>query len=110
MVMLILGALLLVVGGVLDSVFRFRMCRIAQRWALRQGGAFDYSRYQKEREEHGWKAWPVCLMWFAWTRGIALLIFGFFAYFGATPTHGKQRRFSHSCGQIDRSASRNRIN
>jgi hypothetical protein len=45
--MLILGAVLLGVGGVLDSVFRLRMSRIGQRWALLQGGAFDYRRYQK---------------------------------------------------------------
>jgi hypothetical protein len=86
MVMLILGALLLAVGGVLDSVFRFRMSRIGQRWALIKGGAFDYSRYHKEREKHGWAAWPVYVMWAAWACGIALLIAGFFAYFGASPT------------------------
>jgi hypothetical protein len=85
--MLILGGLLLVVGGILDSVFRFRMFRIGQRWALLQGGAFDYSRYHKVREEHGWASWPVCLMWAALTCGIPLLIAGFFAYFGASPTH-----------------------
>ena len=87
MVMLISGVLLLAVGGVLDSVFRFRMFRIGQKWALLQGGAFDYSRYHKVREEHGWAAWPVYLMWVAWTCGIALLIAGFFAYFGTSPTH-----------------------
>jgi len=88
MVMLILGAALLGVGGVLDSLFRLRMSRIGHRWALLQGGAFDYGRYHKVREEHGWAAWPVYLMWLAWTCGIALLIAGFFAYFGATPRHG----------------------
>ena len=50
MVMLILGGLLVVFGGVLDSVFRFRMLRMGQRWALLQGGAFDYSRYHKVRD------------------------------------------------------------
>jgi hypothetical protein len=29
-------------------------------------------------------------MWVAWTFGIALLIAGFFAYFGTSPTHGKK--------------------
>jgi hypothetical protein len=87
MVMLILGALLLAVGGVLDSLFRFRVFRIGQRWALLQGGAFDYRRYHKVREENGWAAWPVYLMWVAWTCGIALLIAAFFAYFGTSPTH-----------------------
>jgi hypothetical protein len=47
--MLILGALLLAVGGVLDSVFRFRMFRIGQKSALLQGGAFDYSRSVGQR-------------------------------------------------------------
>jgi len=89
MVMLILGAVLLGVGGVLDSVFRFRMSRIGQRWALLQGGAFDYSRYHKVREVHGWAAWPVYLMWVAWVCGIAFLIAGFFAHFTASPTHSK---------------------
>jgi hypothetical protein len=89
MVMIILGGLLLVIGGALDSVFRFRMFRTGQRWALLQGGAFDYSHYHKVREEHGWASWPVYLMWVAWTCGIALLIAGFFAYFGSSPTHPK---------------------
>jgi hypothetical protein len=89
MIMLILGALLLAVGGVLDLVFRFRMLRIGQRWALLQGGAFDYGRYHKVREEQGWAVWPVYLMWVAWTCGIALLIAGFFSYLGTSPTHGK---------------------
>jgi hypothetical protein len=60
-----------------------------QRWALLQGGVFDYSRYHKVREEHGWAAWPVYLMWVAWTCGIALLIAGPFLYFGKSPTHTK---------------------
>lgn len=87
MVMLILGALLLGVGGVLDSMFRLRMLRIGQRWALLQGGAFDYSRYHKVREEHGWAAWPVYLMWVCWLGGIALLIAG--SYFGTNPVHSR---------------------
>jgi hypothetical protein len=87
MVMLIVGGLLLVAGGVLDSVFRFRMFRIGHRWALLQGGAFDYSRYHKVRTEHGWAAWPVYLMWVAWTCGIAFLIAGCFAHFGTSPMH-----------------------
>lgn len=89
MVMLILGGLLLAVGSVLDFVFRLRMFRIGQRWALLQGGAFDYSRYQRVREEHGWAAWPVYLMWVALACGIALLIAGSFLHFGISPTHTK---------------------
>jgi hypothetical protein len=50
MVLLILGTLLIGLGGVLDSVFRLRMSRIGQKWALLQGGAFDYSRYDKVHE------------------------------------------------------------
>jgi hypothetical protein len=45
-----------------------------QRWALLQGGAFDYSRYHKVREENGWAAWPAYLMWIARACGVALLI------------------------------------
>jgi ABC-type uncharacterized transport system permease subunit len=85
MLMFILGVLLLAVGAALDSVFRFRMLRIGQRWALLQGGAFDYTRYHKVREEHGWAAWPVYLMWVALACGVTLLIAGFFAYFGTSP-------------------------
>jgi hypothetical protein len=90
MVMLILGGLLLVVVCVLDSVFRFRMFRIGQRWALLQGGAFDYSRYHKVGKGHGWAAWPVYVMWAAAICGIALLIAGFFSYFGMNPAHRGQ--------------------
>ena len=89
MAMLILGGLLIAVGSVLDFVFRFRMFRIGQRWALLQGGAFDYSRYHRVREEHGWAAWPVYLMWVALACGIALLIAGSFLHFGTSPTHTK---------------------
>ena len=90
MVMLVLGAVLLGVGGILDSMFRLRMARIGYKWALLQGGAFDYSRYHKVRVENGWAAWPVHVMWFAFTCGLALLVAGFFAYFGSTPMHGNR--------------------
>jgi hypothetical protein len=90
MVMLVLGAVLLGVGGILDSMFRLRMARIGYKWALLQGGAFDYSRYHKVRVDNGWSAWPVRVMWFAFTCGLALLIAGFFAYFGSTPMHGNR--------------------
>lgn len=89
MIMLSLGGLLLIVGGVLDSVFRYRMFRIGQSRALLQGGAFDYSRYHKVREEHGWARWPVYLMWAAWACGIALLIAGLLAYFGTNSIRTK---------------------
>ena len=84
--MLMLGALLIGVAAVLDSFFRFRMERIGEKWALLRGGAFEYSRYHKARKKQGWAAWPVYVMWVAVACGIALLIAGFFSYFGTTPT------------------------
>jgi hypothetical protein len=89
MAMLILGALLLCAGGVLDSMVRGRMSRIGQKWVLLQGGAFDYSRYHKVRKEHGWAGWPVYSIWVCWLGGVALLIAGFFAYFGTSPIRGR---------------------
>jgi len=86
MIMLVLGALLIGVAAALDSFFRLRRERIGDKWALLRGGAFDYSCYQGARKEHGWAAWPVYLMWVAVACGIALLIAGFFSYFGTTPT------------------------
>lgn len=59
------------VGAVMDSVFRLRMARIGDKWALLQGGAFDYSRYHKVRKEQGWAAWPVYAMWATVVCGIA---------------------------------------
>jgi hypothetical protein len=85
MMMLVIGALLLGVAALLDSFFRIRMQRIGEKWALLQGGAFDYSRYHNIRREHGWSAWPVYVMWAAAVCGIALLIVGFFFYFGISP-------------------------
>ena len=78
------------VAAALDSFFRLRMGRIGYKWALLQRGAFDYSRYHKVREENDWAAWPVHVMWFAFTCGLALLIAGFFAYFRSTPIHGNR--------------------
>jgi hypothetical protein len=57
MMILVGGLLLIAVAAVLDSFFRIRMQRIGEKWALLQGGAFNYSRYQKVRKEHGWSAW-----------------------------------------------------
>jgi len=86
--MLVLGAVLIGVAAVLDSFFRFRMEHIGEKWALLQGGAFDYSRYHKARKEQGWAAWPVYVMWVAVVCGIALLVAGFFSYFGTSPLRG----------------------
>jgi hypothetical protein len=85
MIMLVLGAVLIGVAAVLDSFFRIRMQRIGDKWALLEGGAFDYSRYHKARNEQGWAAWPVYVMWAAATSGIALLIASFFFHFGTKP-------------------------
>ena len=68
MIMLVIGALFIGVAALLDSFFRLRMQRIGEKWALLQGGAFDYY-----------------VMWAAATCGIALLIAGFFSYFGTSP-------------------------
>jgi hypothetical protein len=83
--MLVGGLLLIGAAAVLDSSFRIRMQRIGEKWALLQGGAFDYSRYHKIRKEQGWSVWPVYVMWAAVVCGIALLIAGFFSYFGTSP-------------------------
>ncbi len=89
MIMLISGLVLIGVAAILDSVLRIRMTRIGYKWSLFEGGAFDYSKYHQVREQRGWSAWPVYLMWAAVISGIALLIVGFFALFGTSPTHLK---------------------
>ena len=83
--MLVLGSVLIGVATVLDSFFRIRMARVGDKWALVQGGAFNYSRYYKACKQQGWAAWPVYVMWVAIGCGIALLIAGFFSYFGTSP-------------------------
>jgi ABC-type uncharacterized transport system permease subunit len=85
MIMMVLGIAFIVVGSMLDFTFRSRMASIGYKWALFQGGAFDYSRYHKVRKENGWAAWPVYVMWSAIVCGLALLIAGFFSYFGTSP-------------------------
>ncbi len=87
MIMLVFGLVLIGVAAILDSFFRVRMTRIGYKWALLEGGAFDYSKYHHERKQRGWAAWPVYLMWAAVISGMALLIAGFFAFFGTAPTH-----------------------
>jgi hypothetical protein len=89
MTMLILGFVLIGVGAILDSFLRLRMTRIGYKWAILEGGAFDYSKYHQERKQRGWSVWPVYLMWAAVILGIVLLISGFFAFFGTSPTHPK---------------------
>jgi len=86
-IILIAGGLLICVAAALDAGFRIRMSRIGYKWALLQGGAFDYSQYHKVRKDHGWAAWPVYVMWASVICGITLLIAGFFVYFGTTPKH-----------------------
>jgi hypothetical protein len=84
--LLISGAVLLGIGGILDSLFRSRMMRLGHKWALLQGGAFNYKEYHQARKRQGWAAWPVYVMWSAFLCGIALLIAGFFTYFGVRRT------------------------
>ena len=86
MIMLFLGIALIAVGAVFDSFFRMRMKRSGHKWALLEGGAFDYRKYHAERKKRGWAAWPVYLMWASIVAGIALLILGFFTFFGTAPT------------------------
>jgi amino acid transporter len=88
MIILILGLVFIAVATALDSFFRFRMSRAGHKWALLKGGAFDYTDYHKVRRERGWASWPVYVMWITTVVGIALLIVGFFAYFGTSPKHG----------------------
>ena len=85
MLLLMLGGILIGAATILDSIFRIRMTRIGQRKALLQGGAFNYSEYQRVRGLYGWAAWPVYLMWVLVLCGITLLIVGFFAKFGTHP-------------------------
>lgn len=87
MIMLVLGVLSIGLAAVLDSIFRARMTLIGHGSRLLEGGAFDYSKYRRERKQDGWAAWPVYLMWASLICGIALLIAGFFTYFGTSPQH-----------------------
>ena len=63
MTMLVLEIALLGAGAVavLDLFFRLRMQRVGAKRALRQGEAFNYSRYHKVRKERGWAAWLTAL-------------------------------------------------
>jgi hypothetical protein len=89
MTILIFGFGLIGIAAILDSFLRVRMTRIGYKWALLEGGAFDYGKYHQERKRRGWSVWPVVLMWVSVISGIALLILGFFAIFGTGPTHPK---------------------
>jgi hypothetical protein len=93
MLILIFGVIRLVLAPGLDPFFRQRMANY--KWALLQRGAFDYTNDHRERTNHGWAAWPVCLMWTMTIFGIAFLMGGFFLYFGpATPLAFPQPRIS----------------
>jgi len=87
MILFILGGVLLAIGGSLDLFFRERMTDLGYKWALLQGGAFNYKNYHTERKKHGWSAWPVYIMWVTMTAGIAMLIAAFVIYFPAVPKH-----------------------
>ena len=87
MVMLILGGVMIGISALLDSFFRARMAQVGHKWALLQGGAFDYRKYHEERKQRGWVVWPVYLMWASAICGIALLMGGFIMLFGTSPIH-----------------------
>jgi hypothetical protein len=86
MILVISGLFLIGVAAILDSVLRTRMSRVGHSWALFEGGAFNYSKYYQEAKQRGWSLWPVYMMWVAAISGITLLIVGFFALFGTSPT------------------------
>jgi hypothetical protein len=58
MIMLVFGFLLIWGAAILDSFFRARMTRIGYKWAISQGGAFDYRKYRREATQRGWAFWP----------------------------------------------------
>jgi len=84
--LLIAGGVLLGTAVALDLMFRMRMAELGQWSALFKGGAFNYAEYHRVRVEQGWASWPVHLMWVLYICGLALLIAGFFAYFGTQPS------------------------
>lgn len=86
---LICGVVLIGVAAILDLTFRVRMTRVGYKWALLEGGAFDYRKYHDERKKQGWAAWPVYFMWIAILLGIALIIAGCLIVFGTAPTHSR---------------------
>ena len=86
MLLIIFGGVLIGAAAIMDTIFRARMTRAGHRNALLLGGAFNYSEYNRLRTSYGWPGWPVYLMWALVVCGIALLIGGFFAYFGTHPS------------------------
>jgi hypothetical protein len=89
MIILASGLALFGIAAILDSFLRLRMKRAGYKWALLEGGAFDYSKYHQERKQRGWSVWPVILMWGSVICGLSLVIAGFFILFGTSPTRPK---------------------
>ncbi len=87
MFLFILGILLIISAASLSFFFRLRMTKLGNKLAILQAGSFDFAEYHKVRQENGWAAWPVYLMWFLMICGIALAIGGFFLHFGTSPKH-----------------------
>jgi hypothetical protein len=87
MPLLIAGGVLLGAAIALDLMFRMRMAELGKWTPLLKGGAFDYSEYHRLRNDQGWAAWPVYLMWALYVCGLGLLIAGFFVHFGTHPNH-----------------------
>lgn len=50
MLLVILGVLLIGVASIMDFIFRERMVRAGHRWAMLQGGAFNYGRVSQNSE------------------------------------------------------------
>jgi len=86
----ILGGLSLGAAAIIDTIFRFRMAGKGHRIGLLKSGNFDYREYHKLRRRYGWMAWPVYLMWALYVLGIAFLIAGSFAHFGAHAIRSNQ--------------------
>ena len=73
---LVVGALSLAAGGILDLFFRLRMTRAGYKIAMLQGGAFNYREYHNVRQKYGWSALPVYVMWFLILAGLILIVLG----------------------------------
>lgn len=70
------GLVLIFLASALDYGLRSRLARTGNRTALPLGGAFNYREYHRAAAEHGWRHWPVYLMWFLMITGIVLVCSG----------------------------------
>ena len=73
------GMLLIGSSAVLHFVVLLRMRDVGQAplaSLLLEGGTFDYHRYLKIRQQHGWSATPVLMIPVTLLLGMGLLVFG----------------------------------